>query len=161
LEANIPEWKLGHKGLAAGDGLRVKGEFDEKNQFQIYAIEARATPDRWDVFPTRIGVVDHVNRDKQVLHFIVDRAIDAVIPLPELPVPFSEGDSIAVKLSKRSTDKGTVYRVLNASATHEKPGTQVCKEFNEAVRLSNGMGFTDSDIFIPPPLVVEFQLLDG
>lgn len=161
LEASIPEWKLGRKGLATGDGLRVKGEFDEKNRFQIYAIEARPTQDRWDVFPTRIGVVDHVNKEKQVLHFIVDRTVDAVIPLAELPGPFNEGDSIAVKMSKRSTDKGTVYRVLNAEATHEKPGTQVRKEFNEAVRLSNGMGFTDSDIFIPPPLVVECQLLDG
>ena len=161
LEASIPEWKFGQKGLAVGDGLRVKGEFDEKKRFQIYAIEARPTPDRWDVFPTRVGVVDHVNKEKQVLHFIVDRTIDGIIPLTELPAPFREGDAIAVKVSKRSTDKGTTYRVLHAEATHERPAPQVRKEFNEAVRLSNGMGFTDSDIFIPPPLVVECQLLDG
>ncbi len=41
------------------------------------------------------------------------------------------------------------------------PSPQVRKDFDEAVRLSNGMGFTDSDIFIPPPLVVECQLFDG
>lgn len=161
LEASIPEWKFAHKGLATGDGLRVKGEFDEKKRFQIYALEARPIQDRWDVFPTRVGVVDHVNKEKQVLHFIVDRTIDGVIPLAELPGPFREGDAIAVKVSKRSTDKGTMYRVLHAEATHERPGPQVRKEFNEAVRLSNGMGFTDSDIFIPPPLVVECQVLDG
>lgn len=161
LEASIPEWKFGHKALATGDGLRVKGEFDEKKRFQIYALEARTTQDRWDVFPTRVGVVDHVNKEKQVLHFIVDRTMDGVIPLVELPGPFREGDAIAVKVSKRSTDKGTMYRVLHAEATHERPGPQVRKEFNEACRLSNGMGFTDSDIFIPPPMVVECQLLDG
>lgn len=161
LEASIPEWKFGHKALVTGDGLRVKGEFDEKKRFQIYAIEARPTQDRWDVFPTRVGVVDHVNKEKQVLHFIVDRTMDGVIPLAELPAPFREGDAIAVKVSKRSTDKGTMYRVLHAEATHERPGPQVRKEFNETCRLSNGMGFTDSDIFIPPPLVVECQLLDG
>jgi hypothetical protein len=161
LEASIPEWKFGHKDLATGDGLRVKGEFDEKKRFQIYALEARPTQDRWDVFPTRVGVVDHVNKEKQVLHFIVDRTIDGVIPLAELPGPFREGDAIAVKVSKRSTEKGTMYRVLHAEATHERPGPQVRKEFNEACRLSNGMGFTDSDIFIPPPLVVECQVLDG
>lgn len=161
LEVSIPEWKLEHMGLAAGDGLRVKGEFDEKNRFQIYAIEARPTLNRWDVFPTRVGVVDHVNPEKQVLHFIVDRMIDGVLPLAELPRSFKPGDAIAVKVSKRSTDKGTMYRVLQAEATHEKPSAQVCREFNEAVRLSDGMGFTDSDIFVPPPLVVECQLLDG
>lgn len=161
LEASIPEWNFGHKGLATGDGLRVKGEFNDKNRFQIYAIEARPTQERWDVFPRRVGVVDHVNQERQVLHFIVDRTIDGVIPLSEMPSPISEGDAIAVKVSKRSTEKGTVYRVLHAEATHERPGPQVLKEFNEAVRVSNGMGFTDSDIFIPPPLVVERQLLDG
>ena len=161
LEVSIPEWKFGHRGLAVGDGLRVKGEFDEKKRFQIYALEARPTPDRWDVFPTRVGVVDHVNKEKQVLHFIVDRTIDGIIPLTELPATFKEGDAIAVKVSKRSTDKGAMYRVLHAEATHERPAPQVRKEFNEAVRLSNGMGFTNSDIFIPPPLVVECPLLDG
>ena len=161
LEASIPEWKFGLKGMATGDGLRVKGEFDEKKRFQIYAIEARSTQAQWDIFSTRIGVVDHVNKEKQVLHFIVDRTINGVIPLAELHVPFREGDAISVRLSKRSTDKGTMYRVLHVEATHEKPSPQVRKEFNETCRRSNGMGFTDSDIFISPPLVVECQLLDG
>ncbi|MDZ4239768.1 MAG: tetratricopeptide repeat protein [Hydrogenophaga sp.] len=161
LEASIPEWKFGHRGLSTGAGLRVKGEFDEKKRFQIYAIEVRPTQDRWDVFPTRVGVVDHLNKERQVLHFIVDRSINGVIPLSELPSPFREGDAIAVKVSTRATDKGTMYRVLYAEATHEKPSPHVHKEFNETCRLSNGMGFTDSDIFIPPPMVVKHQLLDG
>ncbi|WP_348683019.1 tetratricopeptide repeat protein [Acidovorax soli] len=161
LEASIPEWKLGHKAMAIGDGLQVKGEFNEKKRFQIYALEARPIQARWDIFPRRVGVVYQVNKERQVLHFIVDRTIDGVIPLAELPGPFKEGDAIAVKVSKRSTDKGTMYRVLHAEATQERPAPQVRKEFKEAVRLSNGMGFTDSDIFIPPPLVVECQLLDG
>lgn len=161
LEASVPERRFGLKSLAVGDGLRVKGEFDEKKRFQLYAVETRPSPCLWDVFPTRIGVVDHVNQEKQVLHFIVDRMIGGVIPLAELPSIFKQGDAIAVKVSKRSTDKGTVYRVLHAEATDEKPSPQVRKGFDEAVRLSDGMGFTDSDIFISPPLVAEFQLLDG
>jgi tetratricopeptide (TPR) repeat protein len=161
IEASIPERRFELKGLSVGDGLRIKGEFDEKKRFQIYAIEAGSTPNRWGVFPTRVGVVDHVNHDKKLLHFIVDKTIDGVIPLAELPCPFRQGDAIAVKVSKRSTNKGTVYRVLHAEATDEKPAQQVRKDFDEVVRLSNGMGFTDSDIFIPPPLVVEAQLSDG
>lgn len=161
LETSIPEWKLGLKAPSTGDGLRVKGEFDEKKRFQIYALEARTTQERWDVFPTRVGVVDHVNKEKQVLHFIVDRTLDGIIPLAELPAPFREGNAIAVKVAKRSTDKGTMYRVLHAEATHERPGPQVRKEFSETCRVSNGMGFTDSDIFIPPPMVAGYQIQDG
>lgn len=161
LEASVPERRFELKGLVAGDGLRVKGELDEKKRFHIYAIEARPTQDRWDIFPTRVGVVYHVNNEKQVLHYVVDRTIAGVIPLAVLPGPCRDGDAIVVKVSKRSTDKGMVYRVLHAEATDEKPSLQVRKSFAEAVRVSNGMGFTDSDIFIPPPLVAEFQLLDG
>lgn len=79
----------------------------------------------------------------------------------DIAAPFREGNAIAVKVAKRSTDKGTMYRVLHAEATHERPGPQVRKEFSETCRVSNGMGFTDSDIFIPPPLVAGCQIQDG
>lgn len=161
LEVSIPEWKFARRDLAIGDGLRVKGEFNEKNRFQIYALEARRTQGPWDVFPTRVGVVDRLNHEKRVLHFIVDRGVDGVVPLADLPSPLNVGDAIAVKLSKRSTDKGTIYRVMHAEGTHEMPSLQVRKQFSEAVRLSNGVGFTESDIYIPPPMVEQCQLLDG
>lgn len=161
LEASIPEWKFGHAGLAAGEGLRIKGEFDEKKRFQIYAIETRCTQNQWDVFPERIGVVDHVNTEKKLIHFIVDQNIDGVMPIFDLPSPFREGDAIAVKLSKFATKKGDAYRVLQSEPTEKMPSTLVRKEFSEEVRLSNGMGFTPSDIFISPPLVAEHQIHDG
>jgi hypothetical protein len=161
LEVSILEKKFEHKGLATGDGLRVKGELDDKKRFQIYAIEVRPTQARWDVFPTRIGVVDRVNTEKHILHFIVDRAINGVLPFAELPSQFKEGDAIAVKLSKRTTPKGTTYRVLYAEATDVIPSLQVRKKFSEVVRLTDHMGFTDNDIFIPPPLVIESKVIDG
>lgn len=161
LEASIPEWKFGHPESVVGEGLRVKGEFDEKKRFQIYAIELRRTQNQWDVFPERVGVVDHVNTEKKVLHFIVDRNIDGVMPLFDLSDPFKEGDAIAVKLSRFSTKKGDTYRVLHAEPTDKMPSTLVRKDFSEEVRLSNGMGFTASDIFISPPLVDEYQIHDG
>ncbi len=161
LEASVAEWKFGHGKLAAGEGLQVKGELDEKGRFKIYAIEVRPTQGRWDVFPRRVGVVDHVNTEKNVLHFIVDRTIDGVIPLADLATQFKEGDAIAVKFSKYSTKKGQTYRVLHAEATGDMPSAQVWKQFNEEVRVSNGMGFTLGDVFIPPPLVAEHHIQDG
>jgi len=161
LEASFPDGKFGHDNLAAGEGVRIKGEFDETKRFKIYAVEPRAAQGRWDVFRERIGVVDHVNKEKNVLHFIVDRAIDGIISLADLPGQFREGNAIAVKLSRFSTKKGHSYRVLNAEATEKTPSTQIWKEFNEEVRVSNGMGFTLSDIFIPPPFVEQYRIRDG
>ena len=161
LETSIPECKFGHKELAAGEGLRVKGEFDEKKRFRIYASEVRHTQTLWDVFPSRVGVVDHVNTERNVLHFIVDREIDGVISLSNLSTQFREGCSIAVKLSRYPANKGKAYRVLHAEATDELPSPLVRQDFTEAVCLSNGMGFTQSNIFIPPPLVAEHLVHDG
>ena len=161
MEVSIPESKFNYSNLTSGDGLRIKGEFDESNRFQIYAIEKRISDEHWDIFQEKIGVVDHVNNDRSILHFIVDRHIDGVVPFAELSDTFREGDAISVKLSSYTTDRGQAYRVLHSVATDQVPSTLVKKHFCEIVRLSNGMGFTENDIFISPPLVDEYQMKDG
>lgn len=160
-EVRVPASKLGPKKYAPGDPVRVKGEFDADQRFQFYVIEPRDAQASWDVFPEKVGVVDHVNKDKHVLHFIVDREIDGVIPLSTLSDAFVEGDSISVRLSRHSSKKGMVYRVQQAHATDSQPGEWVKKVFSEEVRVSNGMGFTESDIFVSPPLVEEHRIEDG
>lgn len=51
--------------------------------------------------------------------------------------------------------------MLHAEATDEMPSAQVWKQFSDAVRVSNGMGFTSGDIFISPPLIEEHGIHDG
>lgn len=160
-EVSIPESKLGRRKLAPGDAIRVKGEFDDNQRFRIFVLDERESKSRWDVFPETIGVVDHVNREKGVLHFIVNYAVDGVIPLSDLAESFSEGDSIALRLSKFMSKHGPTHRVHQAGASNKKPSPDVMKQFCEEVRLSNGMGFTASDIFIAPPLVAGHQIEDG
>ena len=116
---------------------------------------------RWDVFHEKIGVVDHVNLDKGVLHFIVDRLIDGIVPLNDLAESFSEGDSIALRMSRYTTKHGPAYRVCQATASNKQPSEHIKKQFCEEVRVSNGMGFTENDIFIAPPLVVVHNIKDG
>lgn len=162
MEISIPESKFQYSNLVPGDGLRLKGELDDSNHFQIYVIENRISDELWDIFSEKIGVIDHVNNDRRVLHFIVDRDIDGVIPFSELSDTFREGDAISVKLSSyTTTDRRKMYRVLHAVGTDKVPSTQVKKQFCEAVCVSNGMGFTENDIFISPPLINERQLQDG
>jgi tetratricopeptide (TPR) repeat protein len=160
-ETSIPESKLGRRKLAPGDAIRVKGEFDDNQRFKIFVLDDRESESSWDVFPETIGVVDHVNREKSVLHFIVGREIDGVIPLSELAESFSEGDSIALRLSRFTSKHGPAHRVHQAWASEKQPSEHVMKQFCEEVRLSNGMGFTTSDIFIAPPLVAEHQIEDS
>jgi len=160
-EVSIAESKLGRKKLVPGDAVRIKGEFDSDQRFKVYVLERRNAETIWDVFSEKIGVVDHVNRDKHLLHFIVDREIDGVIPISELSDSFVEGDAIAVKLSRYSSKHGPAYRVHHARATDKQPSPLIKKVFREEVRISNGMGFAEGDIFVSPPLVAEHHLVDG
>ena len=161
MEVSIPEFKFEFPNLNPGDALRIKGEFDTNNRFQVYVIEGRDSDKQWDVFSEKIGIVDHVNKDRKLLHFLVDRDLEGVVPFSKLDDSFREGDSIAVKLSSYTSKQGQRCRVLQAVATEQMPSTSVKKQFCEEVRVSNGMGFTSDDIFIPPPLISECQIKDG
>ena len=161
LEVSIPESKIGRKKLSPGDAVRVKGEFDDNKRFNIFVLEHRDSEFSWDVLYEAIGVVDHVNHEKCLLHFIIDREIDGVISLSDLSYTFVEGDAIAVMLSKYESKHGPAYRVLQARSTDKHPSAHIKKLFCEEVRVSNGMGFTESDIFVSPPLVAKHRIEDG
>lgn len=155
-KASISEAKLGRRKLAPGEAIRVKGEFDDNQRFKVFVLEGREAKSQWDVFPESIGIVYQVNREKGILHFIVNREIDGVIPLSELGGSFSEGDSVALRL----INHGSAHRLLLANASDKQPGSDI-KKFSESVRVSNNMGFTESGVFISPTLVSRHQLQDG
>ena len=160
LEVSIPDTKLRLKTLKPGATLQVKGEFDHNNQFKTFTIKTRDSGTLWDIFTDSIGVVDHKNEAKNLLHFIISRHIDGVISLSDIPYPVSVGDAVAVKLSKYSTKQGDRYRVISSVKTDRKPDQSICKEFSEKVRVNGAMGFTDSDIFLPPPLMAKHRIIE-
>lgn len=160
MEVSISESKFAYRNLALGSGLRIKGELDNKKQFQLYVIEERSAEQKWDIFVEKIGVVDHINKEKGIIHFIIDRNINGLVSLAGLAEACKEGDAIAVKLSQYISKKGKEYRVIHANITNQTPSLLIKKQFCEDVRVSNGMGFTESDIFISPPLINKYQILD-
>ncbi|SHJ68564.1 DUF7017 domain-containing protein [Pseudomonas luteola] len=160
-EISIPESKLGRMKLAAGDAVRVKGEFDEYQRFNFFVLESRHSEKPWDVFSETIGVVNNVNEAKQVIRYIVDREVNGEIPMSVLPGTFAEGDAIEVRLSRYASKRGLMYRVLLARATDKKPSELLKKSFSEEVRVSNGMGFTPNEIFLPPYLLAKHQIEDN
>ena len=160
-EVSIAESKVARMSLAAGDAVRVKGEFDENQRFNLFVLERRAGAIAWDIAPEILGVVNQVNEDKQVIRYIVSREINGEIPMSVLPCAFAEGDAIEVQLVRYVSKRGPQYRVLAAKASEKVPGDLLRKDFIEVVRVSNGMGFTPSEVFIPPPLVERCEIADG
>ncbi len=75
----VPENKYNFKSLGAEAGLKIKGELDQENRFQIYLIDKRETIEKWDIFHEHIGIVDHINNEKKIAHFIVDSNINGIL----------------------------------------------------------------------------------
>ena len=160
-EVSVPESKVARMSPATGDTVKVKGEFDENHRFNLFALERRSGAASWDVAPELLGLVNQVNEDKQVIRYIVSREINGEIPMSALPCVFAEGDAIEVKLVLYVSKRGPQYRVLAAKASEKVPGDLLRKNFTEPVRVSNGMGFTPSEIFIPPALMKRCEIEDG
>ncbi len=160
-EISIPESKLGSMKLAAGDAVRVKGEFDEDQRFNFFVLESRNAEAPWDIFTGKIGVVYNVNEGKKLIRYIVDREINGEISKSALSEVFAEGDAIEVRLSRHVSSRGPMYRVLLARSTDKKPSELLKKDFSEDVRVSNGMGFTPNDIFVPSHLLAKHHIDDG
>lgn len=134
-----------------GNSLQVKAEVDENKRLKIHAVKNRNSLDVWDIFPTQIAVIDHVNEEKQLLSFIVDRKTRGTIPLSSFQDVYRVGDSIEVKIHQYDTDKGARLKVLSA---HPAQGiSAMCKVFSSHVRVEKEMGFTSDEVFIHPGLI--------
>ena len=159
-EVFVRESDFPFRDAGSGEPVQVKGESRPGDRYHVYKIERRAGAD-WDVVPTRVGVIDHVNKDKQLAHFIVARGIDGVIPLATLPGPVCEGNTVAVRMARFTSKKGDRYRVLSVEPSREQADAAVFRRFESTVSTSGDMGFTTDDIFIPPAVMKKAGVEDG
>lgn len=160
VEVALPVGRYAFSGIELGAGIKIKGEADSVGRFNVYQIGARSSVKIWDVFPERIAVIDHINTQKQLMHVVIQRGMDAVIPFDKLPKKYSVGETIAVKISRSQTKQGTKFRVVEVKDTAKEASNLIKKTFKESVRVSNGLGFTDSDIFIDRSLVNTHNIND-
>ena len=160
VEVSFPESKIILPHKHPGIALNIKGEDDLEGRFQIYSLEQREDDENWDIFEELVGVVDHINDQKRLIHFIVSRQIDGVIRFSDLSDNFKVGEHIAVRVSKYVSSKGSGYRVLTSSKTDKSVSENLVKPFQCIVREEKGMGFTDDGIFIPPPLMQSHSISD-
>ncbi|WP_417419518.1 DUF7017 domain-containing protein [Hoeflea sp.] len=159
-EITVPERALRLKDLKSGQPIRIKADIGASisDRTKLYTAALRDDGVFHDTLHEITGVVDHVNFQKGVLHVIASREIEGVISLSDLNA--SVGDHIALRVARFSTRKGVRTRVVTAAPTDAELDETVCRRFRTTVRISNGMGFTDDGIFIPPDIVRCHDLQD-
>ncbi|WP_020560809.1 DUF7017 domain-containing protein [Thiofilum flexile] len=160
IEVVVPDHKISVKKKQVGAGVRIKGEYDNENRFQIYTIEDRSTKEKWDIFNELIGVVYYINREKGLLHFRISKTIDGLMPIGSLSDKYEEGDAIAVRISKHTNKKDIRYKAITSCRTTKPIPESLIKSFKSNVREDNGMGFTDDGVFIPPQMIKAYDIRD-
>jgi hypothetical protein len=137
-----------------GAAVKIKAEFDE-GHWQIFLLEIRENGLIWDVFPEAIGVIDRINTDKNLVHFLVSKAINGVIPFSKLSFTTpTVGEIIAIRYRSKHKDGKNFTEVIFCQKTNNRPSSQILKLFSGQLNICDGLdfGFVD-DIFVDPQII--------
>lgn len=163
-ELSLPENHADIRGLPDGAPLKVQYETSKAEPWRatIHRISSRPEGAPMDAVPELIGVVDHVNPEREVLHVIVARDVDGTCPISALKCKAKTGMFVKVRLSKYKSRNSERNRILEIAPSEESPAPQVCRRFQELVEVTDrGLGFTPESIFIPPQLVSQSEIESG
>ena len=134
--------------------------FEKESKIEVLAIKERAEGRLWDCFPEQVGIIDHINSEKGIAHFIVSKKIDSIVKLQLLKERVEIGSRILVKLKKITKDNEAYYVVLTCSLTKQQPAEGLLRAFRGVIVMSGPIGFAD-DVYIDSSLINENELLDG
>lgn len=116
----------------------------------------------WDLFKATRLVFEQAAEEQFSPPLVAEakQHLNAYMKLADYDAEPIVGDSVVLKLATFRSRKGPGIRVISAAPTNSEPGTHICKPFSATVRVSNGMGFTCDNIFIPPDLVSAHSIND-
>lgn len=156
LEVSLPDSHRDIRRLAEGTPIKLQLETSkaEPKRTIIHRISRREDGTPMDIMPFRVGVIDHINHGKSLLHVIVARGVDGTCPISLCPGQVEIGTTVAVRLSQHLSKNGLRTRILEIEPTEQSPSPDVCRPFREATNVTpSGLGFTRGDIFIPPHII--------
>jgi|TARA_R110002072_G_scaffold257741_1_gene416420 hypothetical protein len=164
LELSLPGNHPDIRDLEVGAPVLVQYEMSKTEPGRATIHRFRPRPDGMpmDVAAERIGVIDHINHERSLLHVVVARDIDGTCPIAHFSGEARIGEAVSVRLARHRGKNGMRTRILTISCTDQPPATDVCRTFHETVEITDkGFGFTLSDIFIPHNIVRAADIKTG
>ena len=139
--------------LKSGTPLQLKLE-RSNGRTNVFTVENRTEGTLWDVFPECIGLIDTMNRPKDIAHFIVDKKIEGTLKISQHPIPLELGKTYAFRLNTRQKEDRTWYEILTISETNETFNSDIIRNFTAPLKRIMGKDFAFADdVFIPGELL--------
>lgn len=112
--------------------------------------------------PSNVGVIDHINHEKSIIHVIVARGVDGTCSGSLFDGQASIGDAVAVRLAQHHSKQGVRTRIVEIEHTDQALSSDICRQFRDTANVTpSGLGFTLGDIFIPPNVIAAEGIQDG
>lgn len=156
IELSLPDNHADLRGLTEGAPIRVQYEVSksEPGRATIHRVGRRPDGAPMDILSFQVGVVDHINQEKSLIHVVVTRNMDGTCPISLFPGQAKVGDAVAVRLAQHDSKTGVRTRIVQITSTNQAPPPDVCRPFRDATNVTpSGLGFTRGDIFIPPHMI--------
>ena len=137
------------KNIKKGDAISVW--LEDTGDKAVVDIDKRESDEPYDVLPTKIGVVDHINHEKKVTHILIDREEDVLLPGDTM---YKIGDCVALKTVKGRQKDGKFNEVLHHQATSQPASLRIYQQFSGifSYHSSGATGYVGS-VFINRVLV--------
>lgn len=163
LEISVSASHPDVRRLHPGTPIKIQTETPPREPWKttVHRIQPRPDGGQDDVLTETLGVIDHINQAKGVLHFVVARGVDGTLPIAQFPDRAKVGQAIAVRMAQYHDRKGPRTRTLSAVASTQMASPSIMKAFTDSVEVRNGLGFTSAGIFLPSNIVVGAAIEDG
>lgn len=156
IELSLPDNHADLRGLTEGTPIKVQYEVSksEPGRATIHRVSRRPDGAPMDILSFQVGVIDHINHEKSLIHVVVTRDMDGTCPISLFPGQAKIGDAVAVRLAQHGSKTGVRTRIVQITSTNQAPSQDVCRPFRDATNVTpSGLGFTRGDIFIPPQMI--------
>ncbi len=136
---------------------KLKLHYDKSNEKYIALKIQKSNLEKKDLITnasTDVAIVDHINNDRKLFHYVVNRLIDGIVRFNQTKLRPKAGDFIEIQYFKTYNKNKKEYRthILDIKKT-DKTNTSLLKEISGDIRLNykNGkiaFGFVD-DYYVP------------
>jgi len=156
IELSLPDSHPDIRGLAEGTPIKLQSETSKAEPAHtiIHRISRREDGTPMDILPCRVGIIDHINHEKSLIHVIIARGVDGTCPTSLYPGQPVIGTAVVVRLAQHHSKTGVRTRIVEVAPTEQTPSPDVCRPFRDATNVTaSGLGFTRGDIFIPSHMI--------
>ena len=142
------------KNLAHGSAISAL--IDRKEKQPVVAIDLRKSDELFDLAKRMIGVVDHINREKNITHIALSRDTGVLL---KSSTTYSSGSFVELRVLEQQRNGTSYTEILSHKPTMQMPSPQFCQSFSGTVSINPAQTHARiGDVQIGKQLIEKYHL---